>query len=90
MANEYRLTAFYVEALNDGGVGVRVTVYPAETLHSGDPNTPLRVSTYITETLHGGETALSFNRVSSYAVEVLRSIALLVATSAGRAAQIIG
>jgi hypothetical protein len=89
MANEYRLTAFYIEALNDGGVGVRVTTYPAEVLHSGNPNTPMRVTTFPIEVLHGGQDSLSFSRVTSYAIEVLRSVSVLVLGGAGRGAQII-
>jgi hypothetical protein len=88
MANEYRLTAFYLETLNDTPAGLRVTSYPIETLHSGDPNTPMRVSAYPLEVLHSGQDNLSFARISSYAVEVLCSI--ILAGGGGRGAQIIG
>lgn len=89
MANEYRVTAFYIEALDNSSGAGRVTTFPIEVLHSGQLSvTPVRVSTYPLEVLHGGQISLAFIRVTLLAIEVLRSTAL--ATFGKHAAQIIG
>lgn len=89
MANEYRVTAFYIEALDNGSGAGRVTTYPIEVLHGGQLSvTRARVSTYPLEVLHSGQASLSISRVSSFYIEVLRSTAL--ATFGKHAAQIIG